>query len=131
MNAPTQEETRRKIQRGMELNKISLYFIHVQSGINTVNLELVGTDTESQSEEVALHLFFKELGTEYQVFQADDEASMAESVALIDQQQNLPLSYFERVPGIDYSRFAYALAIMGCLILCVIATLRMGHFDEA
>ena len=127
--AKLDDKTRSLIKTGLQRNKISLYFIYVQSGINAPNFELVGTDMSERSEEIELHVFFSELGTAYQVFQADDVTSMSEAVAIIDSQQNLPLTFFERTPGIDYSRLLYLAALVCCAILAIIATIRLEKFE--
>lgn len=118
-------ETRRSIQEGLQRNQISLYFIYVQSGINTPDFDLVGTDTSENTEEVELHLFFKNLGTKYQVFQADDLASMNEAVAIIDSQENLPLTFYEKKAGTDYSQLLYIIALLGCVALALIAAVKL------
>ena len=123
--AKLDRETRERIAEGLERNQIGLYFIHVKSGINDHDLALVGTDTESEAEEVTLHLFFKSLGVPYQVFEADDEASMAEAVAIIDEQQNAPLSYFEETAGADYSRWLFAGAGVACIALTALSLVRL------
>ncbi len=123
--AKLDEKTRQQIQEGMQRNKISLYFIYVQSGINTPDFELVGTDAKTRSEEIELHLFFQKIGVKYQVFQADDLASMSDAVAIIDGQENLPLTYFERIPGVDYSRFLLICALLSCAALTLMAVLRL------
>jgi len=128
------EETRVKIQRGLQRNQISLYFVYVKSGINNadlINTDLhrVGTDADARSEEVALHLFFKSIGVAYQVFEADDEQSMQDAVATIDQQQNLPLTYYQKVPGTDYSRTLYIFAFISCIVLTMLALVRLERLD--
>jgi len=115
--AKLDDETRSLITAGLQRNKISLYFIYVQSGINAPDFELVGTDTRARSEEVELHVFFSGLDTDYQVFQADDVTSMGEAVAIIDSQQNLPLTWFERTPGRDYSRLLFIAALASLFLL--------------
>ncbi len=119
------EATRKLIQAGLQRHQISLYFIYVQSGINAPDFQLVGTDTSTHSEEVALHVFFKNLGSKYQVFQADDVVSMGEAVATIDDQENLPLTYYEKIPGIDYSRLLFIGALLSCTALAAIAVMRL------
>lgn len=127
--AKLDEQTRQSIQEGLQRNQISLYFIYVQSGINTPDFDLVGTDTSENSEEVELHLFFKGLGTKYQVFQADDLASMSEAVAIIDSQENLPLTYYEKRAGADYRRLLYLISLLGCIALAIMATLRVEALE--
>ncbi len=123
--AKLDEKTRQQIRQGLQRDQISLYFIYVKSGINTPNFELVGTDTSSHSDEEELHLFFKNLGTKYQVYQADDFVSMGEAVASIDSQENLPLTWFEKIPGVDYSRWLLIAALISCAALAAIAILRL------
>ena len=123
--AKLDDTIRKQIQEGLQRHQISLYFIYVQSGINAPDFQLVGTDTSALSEEVALHVFFKSLGTRYQVFQADDMSSMSEAVASIDDQENLPLTYFEKVPGIDYRRLLFIAAFLSCSALGLIALIRL------
>jgi len=126
--------TRDKIQQGLQRNQISLYFVYVKSGINNADLintdlHTVGTDADSRSEEVALHLFFKNIGVAYQVFEADDEQSMQDAIATIDQQQNLPLTYYQRIPGTDYSRWLFICAFISCVGLTVLALVRLEKLN--
>jgi len=128
--AKLDKSTRDKIRQGLQRNQVSLYFIYVKSGINNADLintdlHTVGTNTDSLSEEVALHLFFKSIGVAYQVFEADDEQSMRDAVAIIDQQQNLPLTYFQKTPGTDYSRLLFVCALLSCVALAIVALVRM------
>ena len=119
------DTVRERIQRGLERNRISLYFIFIQSSPNSPNLELVGTDADASVEEVALHVFFKSLNSEYRVFQAEDPESMAAAVKEIDALQNLPLIYYERVARIDYSRGFYIAALACCLFLAGLTATKL------
>lgn len=116
---------RERIKRGLARNRISLYFIFIQSSPNSPNLELVGTDADASIEEVALHVFFKGLNSQYRVFQAEDPESMAAAIKQIDQLQNLPLIYYERVPRIDYSRAFFIAALTSCLFLAGLTATRL------
>jgi len=119
------EQTRQQIRDGLSRNRISLYFIYIQSSENSPDLETVGPDAEAVIEEIALHVFFQQLDTEYRVFQANDPASMKAAVQQIDQQQNLPLRYMEALPRIDFSGWFYTLALSGCLLLAGLSVLRV------
>lgn len=122
-------EIRQKIRQGLQRNQVSLYFIYVNSGINNADFssadELVGVNPDALSEEVALHVFFNNLGIPYQVFQAEDEQSMADAIAIIDKQQNSPLTYYERVLGQDYSWWAFMGALLSCLGLTLLMMVRL------
>lgn len=125
--AKLDELTRNRISEGLKQNRINLYFIYIQSSENSPDLESVGVDADETVDEVALHIFFKGLDTDYRVFQANDPESMADAVTQIDQQQNLPLTYFEQVPRIDYSRWLYLGALLSCVILTVLSLLKLEH----
>ncbi|MFK7855441.1 MAG: VWA domain-containing protein [Granulosicoccus sp.] len=121
------EDIQQRISEGLKRNRINLYFIYIQSDDNSPDLESVGVDADATLDEVALHIFFKGLDTDYRVYQANDPESMAQAIAEIDQQQNLPLSYFEKIPRIDYSHWFYLGAALSCLILSVISMLKLEH----
>ncbi len=121
------DAVRKSIQRGLRRNRISLYFVYIQSDPNSPNLELVGTDADASTEEVALHVFFAGLGSEYRVFQADDPESMAAAIIQIDQLQNLPLIYYERIPRIDYSRGFFIAALTCCTLLAGLTATRLAR----
>jgi len=118
------EEMRKRIADGLARNRISLYFIYIQSNANSPNLELVGTNVDSTLEEVALHVFFQGLESDYQVFQATDADSMENAVQLIDEQQNLPLTYYEKVPQVDYSQLFFMAALVSCALLLLLSSLQ-------
>ncbi len=122
------DDLRKRIRQGLERNRIGLYFIYIQSDPNSPNLELVGTDTNETVEEVALHVFFAGLDSEYRVFQAEDPESMRAAVKQIDQLQNLPLIYYQRVPRVDFSQLCYIAALTCCALLAGFTATRLEHF---
>lgn len=118
---------RKRISEGLKQNRISLYFIYIQSSANSPDLETVGVNANPDVEEIALHVFFKGLDTEYHVFQANDPESMTSAITQIDQQHNLPLTYYEQVPRTDYSHWLFVLALVCCVLLASLTTLRLEH----
>ncbi len=119
------DTTQQQIREGLTRNNISLYFIYIQSSKNSPDLETVGPDADDVVEEIALHHFFQQLGTDYRVFQANDPESMKEAVQEIDQQQNLPLRYMEQIPRVDYSHWFYIAALACCLVLVTLTGFRV------
>jgi mxaC protein len=55
------------------------------------------------------------LATPYRLYQTDDSKMMATAIAEIDRQQNFPLSYYRRVPRIDYCGRFYLAALLCCV----------------
>ena len=121
------EETREKVRRGLARERVALYFIYIRSSPNSPELERVSTvaDAEIEVEEVALHVFFAGLDTEYRVYEADDAESMARVVAEIDARQNLPLVRFERVARVDLSRALWVAALACSVAFATLSLLRV------
>ena len=111
--------TEARVREGLARDHISLYFIYIRSATNSPDLEQESVGPiEASTPEWVLHGFFRTLTTPYRVFQAKDPASIAAAVAAVDRQQNLPLTYQERIPRVDLRNHALALALAtGTLLL--------------
>ncbi len=114
-------ETQQRIKSGLARDRIGLYFIYIRSGPNSPDLLRPAQAADDSVDEVALHRYFQGLPTPYHVYQADNAESVAAAIAEIDKQQNLPLSFRERVPRIDHSGACY------CAALCAAALLLGLH----
>ena len=125
--AKLDEATQQVIRQGLQRNRIGLYFIYIRSSALSPNLNVaVPAPTDDEDEEMTLHRFFLSLPTPYHLFQADDPNAMAAALADIDREQNLPLSYLERVPRQDSSGrfFLGALLSVALLFACGAVNLR-------
>jgi mxaC protein len=91
--------TQARIREGLSKERISLYFVYIRSATNSPDLyqDSVGP-IEASTPEWVLHGWFRTLRTPYRVFQASDPASIDAAVTTLDRQQNLPLTYEERIP---------------------------------
>jgi mxaC protein len=79
-------------------------------------------DTPQAMPERHLHKFFESLKVPYHAFEAENPQALAEAIAEIGTLERSPITYLERVPQLDLSVWAYALAAL-CLALLVIAKL--------
>jgi len=122
------ELEQRLIREGLLANRVSLYFIYIQSSPNSPDLERVGLQSDSTVEEVALHLFFQGLDVPYRVFQADDPDSMSAAVAEIDKQQNLPLTYLQQVPRVDFRNHALVFAALCSIVLALLSLFQLERW---
>lgn len=127
--AKLDKDTQQSISDGLKRNSISLFFIYIPSSANSPDLETVGANADTTVEEVALHLFFKGLDSDYRVFQANDPESMAAAVSEIDQQQNLPLSYFEQLPRVQFQWEFLLGSLLSCALLLSLSVVRMGELE--
>lgn len=108
---------RQRIQSGLTRGHIGLDFIYIRNNANSPNLLEASTDV-NPADELALHRFFSSLATPYHLYQAEDSTAIAGALADINGQQNLPLSFFERVKRRDFSAALFGVAALtGCLLL--------------
>lgn len=107
--------TRRRITAGLARNRISLYWLYLKS-INGASLDTDDPQAGAIAE-VALHRFFKNLTTPYHAYEAAASKDLAQAVADVGRQQNLPLDYTERIPRQDYARACFAFGAFSCLLL--------------
>ncbi len=112
--AQLDEATRERIRAGLARERIALYWVYIRSGPNSPDLLAETRTVYASPDEQALHDFFRTLPTPYRLYQTDDAGAMAAAMAEIDRQQNLPLSFFERVPRRDFSEAFYLAAACCC-----------------
>lgn len=122
------EQTKTMVSDGLTRNRIGVYFIYVRStgSSSDLNAAAAGNSTARIGEEVALHRFFLSLETPYSLFETEDSKAMAKALAVVDREQNLPLTFFERVPRQDFSNGFFWLALVagGLLLISKSLTLR-------
>jgi mxaC protein len=111
--ATLDEPTRQRIRAGLARQRLALYFIYIRNNPDSPNLTQVGSDVDA-TDEVALHRFFSTLATPYHLYQAEDSTAIAAALSDISGQQNLPLTFFERVQRRDFSRVCFAAAALAC-----------------
>jgi mxaC protein len=109
------EPMRHLIGSGLLRTRVSLYWIHLKS-YNSPALDSTAPGSDA-APEVALHRFFQTLQTPYRVYEAEVQEDLAQAVADVGRQQNLPLDFVEQFPRADYSRNFIALAALACALL--------------
>jgi len=123
--ATLDQAIRRRIQAGLERQRIGLYFIYIRNNGNSPNLLEASSDV-NPADELALHRFFSSLATPYHLYQAEDSHAIAGALLDISAQQNLPLSFFERVNRRDFTSGLFGAAALACGMLLVCEHLRMS-----
>ena len=108
--------TRQRIAAGLQRNRIALYWLYLKS-VNGPVLDASAPLGDGSSPELALHRFFVSLATPYRAYQAEEPAQLAQAIADVGRQQNLPFDYAEQVPREDHSRTLLALAAGCCVLL--------------
>lgn len=104
--------TRQRIRDGLIRQRIGLDFIYVKNNSNSP--DLADAASTADAEELALHRFFTSLTTAYHLYQAEDATALDAALSDIGRQQNLPLSYVERLKRRDLSAVLFAVAAFAC-----------------
>ncbi|MDI1293608.1 MAG: VWA domain-containing protein [Methylobacter sp.] len=74
-------------------------------------------DNAGAMPELYLHKFFLGLGSPYQAYEAESPDALKQAIADINQLENLPMHYFERIPKQDLSAVCYSVAAFLLLVL--------------
>ena len=121
--AQLDEPTRRRIAAGVQRNRVALYWLYLKS-VNGPTLDAPAPQ-DGSSPELALHHFFVSLPAPYHAYQAEVPEDLAQAIADVGRQQNLPFDFAEQVPRRDYSRGFIAAAAACCLLLLLCRTLLL------
>ncbi len=74
-------------------------------------------DNAGAMPELYLHKFFLGLGSPYQAYEAESPDALKQAIADINQLENLPMHYVERIPKEDLSAACYSVAAFLLLVL--------------
>ncbi|SMG59850.1 vWA domain-containing protein [Paraburkholderia susongensis] len=110
------ETVRRRIQAGLQRNRIALYFIYLRSSVYSPDLNATLPAGEV-SAEAELHRYFLTLRTPYRLFQAEDAKAMMAAIAEINRQQNASTTFIEHLPRQDLSPYCFAVALFCAAVL--------------
>jgi mxaC protein len=119
--------TRRRIVAGMMRNRIALYWLYLRS-INGADLNSPDPEAGAMAE-VAMHRFFQSMGTPYHAYQASEPKDLAQAVADVGRQQNLPLDYLERIPRRPYDRVCFAVGSLACVLLLAFSAVELRRWS--
>lgn len=117
--AQLDSDTREAIVRAARRNRVGLYWIYIRSAFSPGLSGESGAapdDTDTVPER-SLHRFFRQLGTPYRAYEAEDPAALSRAIADVDRLERLPLAYADIVPRRDLSGGLYAAAACLCLLL--------------
>ncbi len=102
-----------KIRRWVKQLNIRLYWIFMRSENSPGLYEKPDNPRDDNSgamPERYLHLFFTSLGIPYKAYQAENPDAVQEAINDINQLENMPLHYVEKVPKQNFSTPCYLLA---------------------
>lgn len=124
LDGKTQDMLRAMFMR----QQASLYWIYLRSE-NGVSLRQTLAEGESIDAypEVALDAYFQTLHVPYRVYEAENPQAVAAAIADIARLKNKPTRYSEPLARLDISHYAYVLAVLAALLLCLMHTLELEY----
>lgn len=111
-----------ELRKLFKQSQVRLYWIFLRSQ-NSPGLEATADNSRDDNADALpekyLNLFFKSLNIPYQAYEAESPEAMKHAIHDIDQLENRPLHYYERIPKRDLSHTCYqwATALMALLLM--------------
>ena len=109
--ARIEEETRARIQQSFADTQARLYWIYLRNRTSPRLADKPENPGESTTPEFFLHDYFQQLGTPYQAHEADNPDALRDAIAAIEQLENEPLNYQQKLPREDLSTLFFAIAL--------------------
>lgn len=114
-------ETKRRLALQMKRNRVGLYWVYLRS-VHSPSLFDVSSDEvnpNDTSSEIALHEFFKSLGSPYQVYEAESSNAIERAIQDVNRLENRSMTFKELVPIRDLSWECYLFAAVMLSILFI------------
>lgn len=111
--------TQRRLALQMKRNRVGLYWIYLRS-FHSPGLFGVSSDGANENEaspEIALHEFFKSLGSPYQAYEAENSNAIQRAIQDVNRLENRPMTFKELVPRRELSWECYLIAALTITIL--------------
>ncbi|MDO9168461.1 MAG: vWA domain-containing protein [Methylobacter sp.] len=118
--AAIDHDSEQKLRLWFKQQQVRLYWIFLRTA-NSPGIfdqpEDSRDDNAGAMPERYLHKFFLGLGSPYQAYEAESPDALQQAIADINQLENLPMHYVERVPKQDLSAVCYSVAAFLLLVL--------------
>jgi mxaC protein len=109
--ARIEEETRARIQQAFADTQARLYWIYLRNRTSPRLADKPENPGESTTPEFFLHDYFQKLGIPYQAHEADNPDALRRAIAAIEQLENEPLNYQQKLPRKDLSATFFVVAL--------------------
>ena len=109
-------DAQQKIRDWYDRLHISLYWIVLRQpgGLSIFDTKYKADPDKALPAEIELYEFFKNMGTEFHAYEADDPKSLQQAIDDINRKEKKPIKYFEKIPGKDLSGLCFLIA--ACMI---------------
>ncbi len=118
--AAIDHDSEQKLRLWFKQQQVRLYWIFLRTAGSPGIFDKPEDSRDDNAQampELYLHQFFLGLGSPYQAYEAESPDALKQAIADINQLENLPMHYFERIPKQDLSAACYSYATLLLLVL--------------
>ena len=112
-------DAQQKIRDWYDRMHISLYWIVLRQpgGLSIFDTNYKADPDKALPAEIELYEFFKNMGTDFHAYEAEDPKSLQQAIDDINRKEKKPIKYFEKIPGKDLSNTCFLIAAMMIALL--------------
>jgi len=118
--AAIDHDSEQKLRLWFKQQQVRLYWIFLRTAGSPGIFDQPEDSRDDNAQampELYLHKFFLGLGSPYQAYEAESPDALKQAIADINQLENLPMHYVERIPKQDLSAACYSVAAFLLLVL--------------
>ncbi|MCF7967232.1 MAG: VWA domain-containing protein [Methylobacter tundripaludum] len=118
--AAIDHDSEQKLREWFKQQQVRLYWIFLRTAGSPGIFDQPEDSRDDNAQampELYLHKFFLGLGSPYQAYEAESPDALKQAIADINQLENLPMHYVERIPKQNLSAVCYSVAAFLLLVL--------------
>ena len=116
-----------KIANLARKQRVALYWIYIRSA-GSPGLTAEASDSPEAADSVpeyALNRFFKQIGTPYHAYEAENSDALQTAIDDVNRLENLPITYLDSVPRLELARAFIGTALAAVLLLLAAQALEL------
>ncbi len=118
--AAIDSDSEQKLREWFKQQQVRLYWLFLRTANSPGIYDKPADSRDDNAQampELYLHKFFSSLGSPYQAYEAENPDALKKAIADINQLENLPMHYVERIPRQDLANACYVFATVMLLLL--------------
>jgi len=127
--ARMEPETADALRQRFQDLQASLYWIYLRNPKGGRLVQAPKNPNESTTPEYFLHQYFQTLEVPYQAYEADNPGAMRQAIAAVENLENRPITYREKLPRQDLSGYCYGAALACLLVLLGFQSLEVKTWN--
>jgi len=118
------------LRQNFQDQQTALYWIYLRNPKGSRLSQAPKNPNESTTPEYFLHQYFQTLGTPYHAYEADNPQALQQAISAVENLENRPLIYLEKLPKLDLSGHCYGLALVFMLVLLIFQSLELKAWNR-